>query len=773
MKKRIICLALCAAMLVSLLGCGKINIPVPTHAPTTEATAAASPAQARYEKALEALLKREDVSFTVTAVTTRNVAGTEFTETLSRNTTYNKLGSEKMIAQIDDTLSLWDEKIESTLIFSGETCFVTTDDCDFWAGISQADFLDLQYPLDLIDASLYEEISEEGDIIRFAGATAPEGWLDDGNVTLQSAEAEVTLSKGRVSDVTYTAQYLQGAIPCRVEVSMHVLNASRTLDAMKLMPKTTDGIPQVDYPILPALYQEACINLFAFDTLRYSLADNVFLEAAGAQFISTNDANIYGRDGFSMSSRMEDVIYTYDGTYEYITDDSYIDGIYTYTQTSDGEETGDSYATDAADIREDTLYIMQNPFAALYELSDLYFDYVNGYYMIYFDGNEDFADYLQRYACYTYLGDENGLSDYADSFQTDAVGGYLSIDPCTLLPAAYNAYLEGSCSIEGDDYTISTDSTLSFGYDPLTIYHEIFNEMPEESAPETDPTPVFYKVTDTEGHTLWLLGTIHVGDVRTDHLPAAIYDAFDSADALAVEFDGDAFYDLVDEDPELQSMLSEAYYYNDGTTLADHLDEETYEAAVASMRATGTYGLYSEYLKPWVLESMISNAMLDTGYTLNSLHGVDEMLMRRARLQGKEIRDVESGEFQIRMFADTSDEMQQFILEGTLWSDKIETVLGTLELYELWCSGDEAALIENLNEEPDFSEATEEEIALYKEYNDILLISRNHGMHDVAISYLESGDTVFYAVGLAHLLGEDGLVGSLRDAGYTVELVTY
>lgn len=46
-------------------------------------------------------------------------------------------------------------------------------------------------------------------------------------------------------------------------------------------------------------------------------------------------------------------------------------------------------------------------------------------------------------------------------------------------------------------------------------------------------------------------------------------------------------------------------------------------------------------------------------------------------------------------------------------------------------------------------------------------------MLDVAIEYLESDDVVFYAVGLAHLLAEDGLVNTLREAGYTVELVSY
>ena len=40
--------------------------------------------------------------------------------------------------------------------------------------------------------------------------------------------------------------------------------------------------------------------------------------------------------------------------------------------------------------------------------------------------------------------------------------------------------------------------------------------------------------------------------------------------------------------------------------------------------------------------------------------------------------------------------------------------------------------------------------------------------------YLESGKKGVYAVGLAHLLNNvNGLVDALRDAGYTVELVSY
>ena len=62
----------------------------------------------------------------------------------------------------------------------------------------------------------------------------------------------------------------------------------------------------------------------------------------------------------------------------------------------------------------------------------------------------------------------------------------------------------------------------------------------------------------------------------------------------------------------------------------------------------------------------------------------------------------------------------------------------------------------------------------YEEYEKAMSYDRNEGMLEVAKQYLESGDTVFYAVGLAHLLdSNNGLVDTLQQAGYTVELVQF
>jgi hypothetical protein len=139
-------------------------------------------------------------------------------------------------------------------------------------------------------------------------------------------------------------------------------------------------------------------------------------------------------------------------------------------------------------------------------------------------------------------------------------------------------------------------------------------------------------------------------------------------------------------------------------------------------------------------------------------------------LQDKKVLEVESGMQQYEMFANFSQELQILLLETNLDYTVAEYGAELQELYDLWCAGDEAALRTALAEED--NELIAEE-PVYQEYVDKVIIQRNEGMLDVAVEYLESGETVFYAVGIAHLLQENGLVDTLRTAGYTVEQVSY
>jgi uncharacterized protein YbaP (TraB family) len=280
-------------------------------------------------------------------------------------------------------------------------------------------------------------------------------------------------------------------------------------------------------------------------------------------------------------------------------------------------------------------------------------------------------------------------------------------------------------------------------------------------------------VAGPEGEEMWLMGTIHVGDNRTAHLPQEIYNAFYASDALAVEFNNDAFQEELENDPKLAQTVYGYYAYSDGTTVKDHIsDPELYENAVKLMKFAGEYNDFADYFKASIWAQSLENFYLKLGYNLSSDYGLDNQLMDLAEEKGIPIWDVESGEFQTEMMTSYSDALQEDLLASAVESHPASYYLSVEELFELWCSGDEAALIEYLAPQ-DTSEMTEEELALYEEYTKAMEWDRNVGMLDVAKGYLSSGKTVFFAVGLAHLIAEDGLVNTLRDAGYTVELVTY
>ena len=189
------------------------------------------------------------------------------------------------------------------------------------------------------------------------------------------------------------------------------------------------------------------------------------------------------------------------------------------------------------------------------------------------------------------------------------------------------------------------------------------------------------------------------------------------------------------------------------------------------MKASGNYSYLVEMMKPGLWVSTLDNFLLQTGHRLSSEKGLESRLMNIAEENGVPLREVESVVFQMEMTDNWSQPLHELMLRDVLESNTVDYVMQVQDLYDRWCAGDEADLIEAMQD--DTSEMTEEELALYEEYNKSISTDRNAGMLEVAKEYLESGETVFFAVGLAHLLVEDGLVFTLRDAGYTVELVTY
>jgi hypothetical protein len=291
---------------------------------------------------------------------------------------------------------------------------------------------------------------------------------------------------------------------------------------------------------------------------------------------------------------------------------------------------------------------------------------------------------------------------------------------------------------------------------------------PDTRNRESADTPLMWRATAQDGQIMYIFGSIHAGSEDLYPLPAYVMDAFYRSGYLAVEADIVA---LESDFAAIMEMMN-SLMYEEGTTIVDDIGEDLYEralTAVSELEEFSALGFTAETLtgfKPYFWTDMLTAVAVErAGMDLDL--GLDKFFIREAMEREMGILEIESVASQMDMLLGLSPALQSLLLEEALNMDK--AVEGLEELYRLWRIGDEAALKDLIYEVDE--EYSEEQVILMEEYMDALLTQRDLHMADVAESYMAEGKTVFYVVGLAHLLGEDSVIGLLGQRGYTIELV--
>ena len=272
-----------------------------------------------------------------------------------------------------------------------------------------------------------------------------------------------------------------------------------------------------------------------------------------------------------------------------------------------------------------------------------------------------------------------------------------------------------------------------------------------------ESAPLVYRVTDGQGHALYLLGTIHVGSDDMYPLGSAVEEAYQNADVLAVELDLYAYGGNL-----LGSLKSTfAFMYGFRDNAKNHLSPETYALGV---EAFGMPEIALQRMKPAMWYSLAENVMIQKA-GLDAMKGVDYWLLKQAHKDGKRIDELETLEAQMTALLSIPEEVIDYEVQAMLTYPE-ESARGLLTLFEAWRQGDEAALRTLL----DASGEGEAELSdAYAEYGDVLIDSRNDGFEEQAVAYLNSGETALIAIGAFHIIGENGLAEKLARAGYTVE----
>jgi len=272
------------------------------------------------------------------------------------------------------------------------------------------------------------------------------------------------------------------------------------------------------------------------------------------------------------------------------------------------------------------------------------------------------------------------------------------------------------------------------------------------------------------GNTIYLLGSIHVGNSHIYPLNHKLKEAFYQSDVLFVEAN------ILNMEGQIDDFI-DLIAYQDGTLLKDHISEETYEKLSNLVESYGMPMEFLEELKPWAIAITLETlSMADAGNLDENLPsaglGVDLYFMSHAQLMGMPIYELEGIGYQVELFDSLSPEYQDEYLSKVLDNilNSSDNHLASIELIEEWLNQWKDGDIEGFTKS-----YLENAIGEDDEITNMLFGERDKYMAERIVELLESDEkaTYFIVVGAGHFVTPDTIIYQLRDKGYNVEVFDY
>ena len=252
------------------------------------------------------------------------------------------------------------------------------------------------------------------------------------------------------------------------------------------------------------------------------------------------------------------------------------------------------------------------------------------------------------------------------------------------------------------------------------------------AAPQAQPapaSPAIFMVRDQDT-TVYIFGTFHALDGRSEWLSRTVKSAFDSSDELVLET-------LIPEDHPTPAAPRPAFSMSAGTPVGT-----LSVAPSASFLAT-------------------TRLAIDAGRSqgMQVGNGADMVLRRAAELEGKQLEGLETLDSQLSMFSHMPPApMTPEARAGTPTSNAaaMETLSSTMaEMQSAWKRGDQSVFVRMLDQLRNSSPDT------YR----LMFTERNARWADWIAARMQTPGVVFVAVGAGHLAGKDSVLVRLAELG--------
>lgn len=260
--------------------------------------------------------------------------------------------------------------------------------------------------------------------------------------------------------------------------------------------------------------------------------------------------------------------------------------------------------------------------------------------------------------------------------------------------------------------------------------------------------PALWAIRDKDS-TIYVFGTMHVA--KPGWRSSKIDEAFAKSGELIVEAVPP------DSPAESQALLQRLGLQTDGG-LSTRLTEEDRGRLAARAQSLGVSPTALERMRPWLAAvSLGGAAAVRAGW--NPANGDDAWFLSAARAAGKRVSALETTEQQLRMLADTPEDVQLAALSRTL--EQLDQATDQVSAtYAAWLSGD----IERLQ-----AEAAKTRVGRDAVVDERVRTARNRAWADELARKLERDGVTFVAVGAGHLVGSDGVLELLSRRDIHIE----
>lgn len=252
------------------------------------------------------------------------------------------------------------------------------------------------------------------------------------------------------------------------------------------------------------------------------------------------------------------------------------------------------------------------------------------------------------------------------------------------------------------------------------------------------------------GTKFYLGGSIHILRDQDYPLPEEFYEAYQNSDILTTEMDMKEM-----NNPANGMKIQQALMYQGDQTLSSVLNKDVYDKLDSVGQEMGLNIKMMDKFKPsMVIITLTFQSLQKLGVTSE---GVDSHFSVKATEDGKSFLFLETFDEQLGFIKSMGEGNENdFVLYSIEDLENYENDF--IDLIEDWKSGQQDLLQQQMQ---DFEKN-------YPEIYETLVVKRNINWMTHLENYLKTPEIEFVIVGAAHLVGTDGILSKLKDAGYTV-----